>query len=94
MASQGEPGRRADDVERAAGALSPVEREVLVLSAREGLRNGAIAAKLGMSERKIERILARALRKLDLGLDRGGTRGCGVDAISIPILPDRAGSRK
>lgn len=52
-------------VERAAAVLSPLERELLVLSAGHGLRNGEIAARLGISERRAERILARALRKFD-----------------------------
>ena len=55
-------------VERAAAALSPLECEVLVLSAGHGLRNDEIAARLGISERRAERILARALRKFDRAL--------------------------
>ena len=53
----------AERVERAAAALSPLEREVLVLSAGQRLRNADIAGRLGISERRAERILARALRK-------------------------------
>lgn len=52
-------------VERAAAALSPLEHQVLVLSAGHGLRNADIAATLGLSERRAERILAKALRKFD-----------------------------
>ena len=52
-------------VERAAAALSPLERELLVLSAGHGLGNAEIAARLRISERRAERILARALRKFD-----------------------------
>lgn len=57
-------------VERAAAVLSRLEREVLVLSAGHGLRNEEIAARLGISERRAERLLARALRKFDRALDR------------------------
>ena len=57
-------------VERAAAALLPLEREVLVLSAGHHLRNEEIAARLGISERRAERLLARALRKFDRALER------------------------
>jgi len=56
--------------ERAAAALSPLERKVLVLSARHRLRAAEIAARLGTSERQVERLLARALRNFDRGLHR------------------------
>ena len=56
-------------VERAAAALSSLERQVLVLSAGHGLRNDEIAARLGLGERRAERILARALRKFDRALE-------------------------
>jgi RNA polymerase sigma factor (sigma-70 family) len=52
-------------LERAAAALLPLEREILMLSAGQGLRNAQIAAKLGMGERRVQQILARALRKFD-----------------------------
>ena len=51
--------------ERAAASLSPLERDVLVLSAGLGLRIDDIAARLGLGERRTERLLARALRKFD-----------------------------
>jgi DNA-directed RNA polymerase specialized sigma24 family protein len=38
---------------------------VLALSAGNGWRNAEIAAALGISERRAERVLARALRKFD-----------------------------
>jgi RNA polymerase sigma factor (sigma-70 family) len=62
----------AQRVEQAAAALSPHEREVLVLSAGHGLRNADIAARLGISERRVERILARALRKFARAMDPRG----------------------
>jgi RNA polymerase sigma factor (sigma-70 family) len=55
--------------ERALAGLSPVEREMLALSAGTGLRNREIAAKLGISERRAERILARALRRFSRALE-------------------------
>ena len=55
-------------LERAAARLSQLERDVLVLSAGHGLRNDDIAARLGLSERRAERILAQALRKFDRAL--------------------------
>ena len=57
-------------VERASAALSAIEREVLVLSAGHGLGNAAIARRLGISERRAERLLARALRKFARALER------------------------
>jgi RNA polymerase sigma factor (sigma-70 family) len=56
-------------VERAAAALSPLEREVLVLSAGHGLRNGEIGARLGIGEKRAERLLARALRKFSRAME-------------------------
>lgn len=56
-------------IERAAAALSTLERQVLVLSAGRRLRNAEIAARLGISERRAERILARALRKFDRAME-------------------------
>lgn len=56
-------------VERAAALLSALEREVLVLSAGHGLGNAEIAQKLGIGERRVEWILAKALRKFDRAMD-------------------------
>ena len=57
-------------LERAASKLRPIEREVLILSAREGLSNGEIATRLGMTTQAAERLLARALCSLDRALQR------------------------
>ena len=57
-------------VARAAAALSALEREILVLSAGHGLRNAEIAARLGVTERRVERLLAKALRKFARALER------------------------
>jgi DNA-directed RNA polymerase specialized sigma24 family protein len=43
---------------------------VLVLAAGEGLRNQEIAERLGMSAKAVERVLARALVRLDRALER------------------------
>jgi RNA polymerase sigma factor (sigma-70 family) len=57
-------------VERAASKLSALEREVLVLSAREGLSNQRIAERLGIETVEVERLLASALIKFDRALRR------------------------
>jgi DNA-directed RNA polymerase specialized sigma24 family protein len=50
--------------------LSALERDVLTLSAGHGLRNADIGAALGISERRAERILARALRKFHRAMEQ------------------------
>jgi DNA-directed RNA polymerase specialized sigma24 family protein len=47
-----------------------LERRVLELSAADGLDNHAIADRLGISLRRVQRLLARALIKFDRALDR------------------------
>jgi DNA-directed RNA polymerase specialized sigma24 family protein len=59
---------KSDIAEKAAASLSKLERDVLSLSAHVGLCNGEIAGLLGISERRVERVLARALRKFDRAL--------------------------
>ena len=51
--------------EKAAASLSALERDVLLLSAHFRMRNDDIAEFLGISERRAERLLARALFKFD-----------------------------
>ena len=62
-------GSEVERVRRAAAALSPAERDVLVLSAGRRLSNVDIAAVLGIGERRVERMLARALRKFDQAME-------------------------
>ena len=57
-------------LELAATRLAPLEREVLILSAREQLSNAEIAVRLGISPEAAERLLASALRRLDRALER------------------------
>ena len=59
-----------DRIHRAARKLRPVEREVLVLSSREGLSSQQVAERLGISAKAAERLLAAALVKLDRALER------------------------
>ena len=58
-----------DRLERAASSLRPIEREILVLSSRERLSNDEIADRLGMTPRAAERLLARALCRLDRAIE-------------------------
>lgn len=68
MASDRAP--TAEELERAASSLSPVECEVLALSAREGLSNDDIATRLGISAETADRLLARAICRFDQALER------------------------
>jgi DNA-directed RNA polymerase specialized sigma24 family protein len=57
-------------LESAASKLRPIEREVLFLSAREGLSYGEIAARLDISREEARGHLANALYGLDRELER------------------------
>jgi RNA polymerase sigma factor (sigma-70 family) len=59
-----------DRLELAIRKLSPIEREVLFLSAKEGFNTEEIAIRLGMSKTAVERHLADALINLDRLLER------------------------
>ena len=52
-------------MERALSKLKPIERDVLMLSAREGLGLGDIALRLGISVEAVQGHLADALCRLD-----------------------------
>ena len=64
------PPPTPERLERVISKLRPIEREVLHLSARERLSNEEIGAKLGIEPASAERLLAKALRKLDRALER------------------------
>lgn len=59
-----------DRLERAVAKLSPIERQVLLLSAREGLRIDEIAGRTGLPSATVERHFADALYNLDRLLER------------------------
>jgi RNA polymerase sigma factor (sigma-70 family) len=60
--------------EEAMRRLPPLERDVLGLSAGEGMLNDEIAARLGITPEAVERILAMALVRLDRILEQQGRR--------------------
>jgi DNA-directed RNA polymerase specialized sigma24 family protein len=57
-------------LERAASRLRPLEYWALLLSARDGLTNDEIAARLGVSPVEAERLVAAALCRIDRALER------------------------
>ena len=57
-------------IEQAASRLRPIDREVLILSARERLSNAQIGVRLGLTTETVERLLATALCKFDRALER------------------------
>ena len=64
------PPVTVERLERAASTLLPIELEVLLLSDRERLSNGEMAVRLGMTTQAVERLLARAISKLDRAIER------------------------
>ena len=64
------PALTPERLEKAARSLRAIEREVLVLSARERLSNAEIAERLGITTVAAQRLLADALCKLDRALER------------------------
>ena len=72
-ASLAEPiNSELDRVRSAAERLKPLERDILIMSAGRGLLVGDIASLLGISERCVEPLLARAIYKFDCALERHG----------------------
>jgi len=59
-----------DRLARAISKLRPIEREVLLLSAREGLSTDRIAARLMLPPEAVKRHLADALCNLDRAVER------------------------
>ncbi|HYC95616.1 MAG TPA: sigma factor-like helix-turn-helix DNA-binding protein [Sphingomicrobium sp.] len=59
------PSLTLEELERAALQLRPIEREILLLSARERLPIDEIAGRLAISREAAERLLADALCRLD-----------------------------
>ncbi|HEX5184982.1 MAG TPA: sigma factor-like helix-turn-helix DNA-binding protein [Allosphingosinicella sp.] len=57
-------------IERAARKLGPLERDILMLSAREKLGRDEIAARLDLTPEQVDRLLAEALVKLHRALER------------------------
>ena len=55
-----------EQLEAVAARLRPRERVILDLASRDRMSNAAIAERLGVSVRTVERLLARVLTKLDL----------------------------
>lgn len=64
------PSVPLDRLMKAVSTLRPAEREVLMLSARDGLSNAEIAERLGITSAVAERRLADAIYRLDRALER------------------------
>lgn len=68
MTSRPKPPDR-DRVRRAVMNLQPIQREVLMLSAADGLSNEVIATRLGLDVDEVRRHLADAMVALDRALN-------------------------
>jgi DNA-directed RNA polymerase specialized sigma24 family protein len=64
------PAISIERLEKAALSLRPMERAVLVLSARDRLSNREIAVRLAITAEAAERLLASAICSLDRALER------------------------
>ena len=64
------PSVTLEQLEKAVSRLRSIEREVLVLGAREQLSNGQIAAHFGITVKAAEPLLASAICRLDRALER------------------------
>lgn len=64
------PPLTPEQLEAVRAVLAPMEREVLLLAARERLSNDEIAARLGITVGEAEHLLADALCVLDRAFDR------------------------
>jgi len=61
---------RPDRLEAAIAGLEPRQRDVYVLGAVEGLSNGQIASRLGLTVAEVEQLLAASLYGIDRALRR------------------------
>lgn len=69
-----EISRETERVRRAAASLTPLERDILALAAGLGLSNPEVASRLGISEWRAERLLARAILRFGRALEGRGRR--------------------
>lgn len=60
----------SESIEQIMGELPPKCREVFLLSRSKGLKNREIAARLDISEKVVEKHIARALKRFREGLQR------------------------
>ena len=65
-----------DRMRRALAKLKPIQREVFLRCAADGLTYAQIGARLGISAEKVERHLADALHNLDRLMERAERPWC------------------